>query len=147
MEENSAFDSFQPQFTQEAKGFLRTASGWSMFLSICGFLSVLFGFFMSIALFASLSLAPTPTPGAEMLPTMGGIGIICTLVLLLPVVFLFKFSLKAKKAADSDDVQEITAMFRNLKNYFMWSGILTIVWIVSYIVFMISVVSTGFSNM
>ena len=50
-----------------------------------------------------------------------------------------------KKAIETSDTVRLTAGLRNLKNYFVWSGILTIVWILAYGYMMVSVFSNAAS--
>ena len=145
MENNSAFDSFESQqLSVEAKGFLSTAAGWAMFLAIVGLIAVLFGLMASLGMMAGGAVnMPGDNPVAGMLPMMGIISLIITIVLFLPILYLFKFSISTKKAIDTDDTVKMTSALRNLKNYFVCSGILTIISIVSYIYFIVAIISNA----
>ncbi len=132
MENNSSFDSFESQLNMEAKGFLSTAAGWAMFLSIIGFLMCLLSLLGSLGMMAGSSAMAESNPVFGMMSGMGVVVLIITIVLFIPVLFLFKFSVTMKKAIETSDTERLTTGLRNLKNYFVWSGILTIVWILAY---------------
>lgn len=144
-EGTSAFEAFELRITQQAQDFLKTAAGWGLFLSIVGFLGCGLGLLGSLGMFAAGSaMEGMPgMPGA----TMGGIFLVGTLVMIIPVLYLFKFSSGARQALSDNNTEQITKSFGNLKGYFVWSGILTIVWIVLYFVLILSFAATGFSNM
>lgn len=143
-EGKSAFETFEMQVTQQAQDFLRTAGGWGLFLSIVGFLACGLGLIGSLGMFA----AGANAMGEIGVPvgTMGIIFLIGTLVMLLPVIYLFKFSMGVRQAVTDNNTESITKAFKSLKNYFLWAGILTIVWIGSYIVLMAAVFSSAASQ-
>ena len=62
MENNSSFDSFESQLNMEAKGFLSTAAGWAMFLSIIGFLMCLLSLLGSLGMMAGSSAMAESNP-------------------------------------------------------------------------------------
>lgn len=139
MEHNSPFESFEMQISQSAQDFLKGAAGWAMFLSIVGFVCLAFGFLGSLGIMAAGS-ALDNVPG--MMGVMSGVtmGIIMLafmLLFFLPVLYLFKFSTSTRQALNENNTEGIAKAFGNLKSYFMWSGILTIIWIVSYIGFIV----------
>ncbi|MHA3789206.1 DUF5362 family protein [Flavobacterium hauense] len=139
MENNSAFDSFEMQVSNSAQSFLKTAANWAMFLSVIGFICLGFGLLMSFGIMAA-GQALDEIPGFMGVISAISLGIIMlafTVLFFLPVLYLFKFSISTKKAIDQNSTEGITKAFSNLKSYFMWSGILTIIWILSYIGFII----------
>jgi hypothetical protein len=143
MEDNSHFDSFESQLNMDAKGFLSTAAGWAMFLSIIGFLMCALSLLGSLGMIVGAAAMGDSNPAFAMMPGMGIVFLISTIVLFIPVLFLFKFSVTMKRAIESSDIEKLTLGFRNLKNYFVWAGILTIIWILSYVYLMVSVLSNA----
>lgn len=138
--EKSPFESFEMQVTQTAQDFLRTAAGWAMFLSIVGFIGVALGLLFSLifmAMGSTLGNMPNSPAGAMPGVAMGLITLISVAVMFLPVLYLFKFSTSTRQALNDNNTEGITKALGNLKSYFVWSGILTIVWIVSYIVLIV----------
>ena len=144
MENNSPFETFELQLVQEAQNFLRTASGWGLFLSIVGFIGCAFGILGCLGILLAGSAA-MGAMGDTAMPatTMGLIFLIGTIVMFFPVLYLYKFSSSMRQALINSNTQQITKAFGSLKGYFMWCGILTITWIVLYIVMMITVISTA----
>jgi hypothetical protein len=57
------------------------------------------------------------------------------LLYFFPILYLFRFSTKAKTALNSGSDLELTEAFQNLKSHYKFVGILTIVMIGLYIVF------------
>ncbi|MCO6149396.1 DUF5362 family protein [Flavobacterium sp. NRK1] len=148
MEQNSPFESFEMQISESAKGFLKTAAGWSMFLSIIGFIGLAFSLLSSFAVMAAGSAfaSATAAMGGMSGMAIGLILLIFCVLFFIPVLFLFKFSTSTRQALNENSTEGITKALGNLKSYFMWSGILTIIWIVSYIGFII-VVATAAATM
>ncbi|MDV6166992.1 hypothetical protein R1T16_01045 [Flavobacterium sp. DG1-102-2] len=137
METNSSFETFEMQITETAKGFLKSAAGWGMFLSIVGFVCIAFGLLGSLAIMTAGD-AFKAMPGAAGLMSAISLGVtmlVFIILLFFPVFYLFKFATTTKQAVLENNTQGITKAFGNLKSYFLWSGILTIIWIVSYIGF------------
>lgn len=148
MEHNSPFESFEMQISQSAQGFLRGAAGWAMFLSIIGFVLLAFGLLGSLGVMAAGS-AFDRVPGmmGVMSGAVMGLVMLAFMVLFfLPVLYLFKFSTSTRQALNENNTEGIAKAFSNLKSYFMWSGILTIIWIISYIAFIVLFVAATASS-
>lgn len=142
MEENSHFDSFELQITKSSQDFLRTASGWAMFLSIVGFIGCGLGLMGSLSVMALGNMGGTG--GVNPMAAVGGMSmgvmlLVFTVVMFFPVLYLFKFASKTKDALNSTSTELITQAFSSLKSYFVWAGILTIVYIVGYTIFIVIV--------
>lgn len=151
MDHNSPFESFELQITPAAQDFLKTAAGWAMFLSIVGFVFLAFGLLGSLAILAAGSVMDTmPNGPASMGFSGAGFGLamlIFMVVMFFPIFYLFKFSNTTRKAVNESNIEGITKSFSSLKNYFLWSGILTILYIVAYIGFFALAIGAGISNM
>jgi uncharacterized membrane protein len=151
MENNSSsFDSFELQITPVAQDFLRTAAGWALFMSIVGFIFLALGLLGALGAMAAGSAMGDMSGGMGMMGlisgmTLGVIILVFVVLLFFPTLFLFKFSSTTKQALNNSNIEGITRAFNNLKNYFMWIGIITILYIVSYIAFIIFVASAATS--
>lgn len=146
MENQSTFDSFELQLTEESKSFLKEAGKWAYFLSIVGF--VMIGF-MVIGAFTLASVFSSFGGGAAAIPG----GMITFIYLLLaalyffPVYFLFKFATNIKLAFANNDTTALTESLRYLKSNFKFVGILTIVLISFYILVILIAIIGGLSSM
>ena len=151
MENNSSsFDSFELQITPVAQDFLRTAAGWALFMSVVGFIFLALGLLGALGIMAAGSAMGDMPGGMGMMGLMGGmtlgvIVLVFVVLLFFPTLYLFKFSSTTKQALNNSNTEAITRAFNNLKNYFMWIGIITILYIVSYIGFAIFVASAATS--
>ena len=146
MEQNSAFDSFELQLTDQAKGFLREAGKWAMFLSILGFIGLGFMLLGGLGIFAASStLDSMPSNGMNGMPfSMSIIGVLYIVMAVLyffPRMYLYKFASKIKQAIIGNNTMHLTESFKNLRSHYKFIGILTIVIIASYIIGMIVMVS------
>lgn len=149
MEEKSHFDSFELQFTNEAKDFLATAGKWATFLSIIGFIVLGFMVIAALGMFA-VGGALGNMGGAGAMGMMsggliGGIYLVFAILCFFPTLYLFKFGSKAKQAVNNSTTAELTESLGNLKSYFKFMGIITIISIVFYIIAAIALVAVGAS--
>lgn len=136
MEQKSAFETFELNLPPAILGFLKETSSWTYFLSILGFvgigLMILGGLFFSLA----MGLMPGGNPyeglGLDM-SYFGFIYIVIALFYFFPVLYLFNFSRKMKSALNSNNNDELTAAFSNLKSHYKFVGILAIVIISLYV--------------
>ena len=136
MEDINAFDKFELQLTETAKGFLREAAKWAYFLSIIGYIGL--GFLVLFAFFAASLFA---TMGGGEMGMMGALGgtfitvlyLIIALVYFFPIYYLNKFATNVKAAFKNDNTESLTAGFGYLKSHYKFIAILTIVGIVLYI--------------
>ncbi|QEE50732.1 hypothetical protein FUA48_14445 [Flavobacterium alkalisoli] len=146
MENNSAFESFELQLTNESKDFLREAGKWANFLGILGFVGlgliviVAFGVMAMGNAFSSAMGAASPMGG------LGGalVGVIYLLMALLyffPVLYLYRFGSRVKKAFANNDSAMLTSSFESLKSHYKFVGILAIIMLSFYaLAFIIAIV-------
>lgn len=121
--------------TTMSRGFLIETAKWAKYLSILGFISC---GFMAIAAF-SLPFLMNMMPGNEMMPmgsnamVKGMSGMLTViylgfaLLLLMPCLYLYRFSTKMKIALLQTDTALLDTSFGNLKSFFKFYGIMTIV--------------------
>jgi len=137
----SSFETFELQVTPVAQDFLRTAANWAMFLAILGFILLGLGLLGSLIFLAAGGAAGAT--GAFPFPVVGfGIVLLAFNVLgAFPVVHLFRFASKIKRAISEVNTQILTESFNGLKLFFVFVGIYVILAIIAYIVMIIYVVS------
>ena len=131
------------KITEQAKSFILETAKWAKFLAIVGFvfigLMVLGAFFMLIA-------------GAS-LPGMGGagagVGILYLLMALLyffPTYYLLIFANKIKIGLSQSIQNDVDAGFENLKSMFKFMGILMIVVLGIYALFIVFALIAALSS-
>lgn len=146
MENNSSFESFELQLTNESKDYLSTAAKWCTFLAIVGFIFLglgVLGSLISIAGGNSYGSAMGGNPAVGMMSgTLAGVfSLIIIILAFIPTLYLYKFASKTKQALANNDTNDLTESMKNLKSYFKFMGILTIIVIILYIVIIIGVIA------
>ena len=145
MENNSAFESFELQLTNESKDFLREAGKWANFLGILGFVGL---GFMVIAAFAVMAMGNVFSSAMGDNPMgglggsfLGGIYLLMALLYFFPVLYLYRFGSRVKKAFANNDSAMLTSSLENLKSHYKFVGILAIIMLSFYaLVFIIAIV-------
>jgi hypothetical protein len=127
--------SFGVSLNDAMRSYIQETAKWTYFLSILGF--IFLGFVVIGALFAGLMFGSMTR---ELGYGIGGglISLIYLAIALLyffPILYLFRFSTKAKAAIQSGSDGELTEAFQNLKSHYKFIGILTIVMLGLYVVF------------
>lgn len=121
--------------------YLNTTRKWAMFLAVLGFIGIFFLVLMSLSIGFVFNFADMPTQVASRLPVSPTIialfYIFIAAALFIPVWYLFQFSKRMKKALATNNEELITHSFSNLKNFFLAYGILTILSILLYFLFII----------
>lgn len=154
MEENQNTSLFGLGIDATAKAHLSEAARWARFLAIVGF--VLIGLVVIAALFAgaifSTYLNAFSPQGGDVAATGMSVGITlymiaCAAVGFFPVLFLYRFSAKTKAALASGDQETLNKSFQNLKIYFRYIGILTIIFLALYaIILLVALLGAGLSR-
>ena len=154
MEENQNTSLFGLGIDPTAKAHLSEAARWARFLAIVGF--VVIGLFVVMALFAgaifsSYFNAFSPQ-GGDIAPRGMGFGFtlylfVCAAIGFFPFFFLYRFSTKAKAALASGDQESLNVSLQNLKVYFRYLGIITIIILALYaIILLIALLGAGFGR-
>lgn len=139
----------KPQLTEQAYLFLSEIKKWTKFLSIIGFIFI--GIFVLFALFLGSFLGGlSDVTGSSMSFPSVFLTIIYLLIAVLcffPVWFLFKFSINLGKSLQSGNESELTDAFSYLKLHYKFIGILTIIFLSIYLLFIIfGVLIAGFAS-
>lgn len=117
----------------EAKSYLLTTSKWSKFIAIVGFamiaimvLGSIAAFFISPVLgefqdFQSFQYMPMP------FYFIGIFYFIMAVIYFFPCNFLYRFSMKTKKAMQNNDLSTLNEGLRNMKNLSTFIGVVTVI--------------------
>jgi hypothetical protein len=127
-------DLFDLRIDQQNISLLSETARWGKFLSIVGF--VMCALFVVVALFAGSIIAGSMA-GVEGMGAIGGgaftfIYLVGALLWFMPCLYLYNFSAKMQIAIRSNDQNQMTVAFRNLKSCLKFMGILTIIMLCLY---------------
>lgn len=154
MEYNSPFESSELQVSAVAADFLKTAGKWAMFLAIMGFIGIAFMLLAGLSMLAvggaaaGMDNSPYGSAAPAMAPgILGIVYLICAVLYIFPVIYLYKFSSNAKEAVNSNSSDKLTSALENLKSHYKFVGIVTIITIVGSIVGMIAMAAVFASAM
>lgn len=148
--DNNVFDqniSDEMNLTPMAESFLLTTAKWGKFMAIVGFvvvgLLVLGAIFMNvlIGMFTGELMNAIPSDAAigegaligVMQTTYTILFIVVAVLYFFPTFYMYKFSVKAINAVNERNADDIELSFKNLKSYFKFMGILTIIMIAYYV--------------
>lgn len=151
MENNSAFDSFELQLTNESKSFLREAGKWANFLGVLGFIGLGFMVIGAFSIIAMGSAFGSMGGGAGAFGAIGStfLGVIYLLMVLLyffPVLYLYRFGSKVKKAFANNDTAMLTSSLENLKSHYKFVGILAIIMLSFYVLAILIAIVGGLAS-
>jgi len=142
----------------EAISYLNTTRKWTMFFAILGFivvsLMIIGGLTAGVLLRSVSGLFDTESiEGMEGAGSITGIAqvmlsifiIIVALIYFFPILYLYRFSRHTASAIKGLEHTEITKAFKNLKSYWVYLGVLTIIILTVYlIIFVIAGASLAF---
>ncbi len=121
------------QLTEMSLRYLNTTRKWTMFFAILGFIGAGFmfvaGFIMILSTFAAEAMTSNGDLPFPVGAGFGAIGIfyfILGAIIIIPSVYLLKFSNSAKKLYVYRKQDSVDETFRHLKSYYKLYGILTI---------------------
>ena len=144
-EQNTESTLFGFGIDQSSKAHLWEAAKWAKFLAIMGFimcgLAVVFGIFMG-TIYSSMmknyddyGAAATYADGMSIFMIILYVGI--AVIYFFPCLFLLRFANHMKNALNTDDQVTLNTSFQNLKIMFRYVGIVTIIFISLYILFIL----------
>lgn len=127
----------------KSKTYLLEVSKWGKFLAIVGYIGIAV-LAISIIILTVEFFITNSKSRSSYLGTFGVIYLALVILHYFPVKFLYKFSIQIKKGLESDNNQDITLGFENLKSLFKSLGILTIVilsiypllWVISFTIYL-----------
>jgi len=123
------------EIEQETLNDLNTTRKWTMFLAILGFIAI--GLMVIVGLFAGVFLsifrtADTSLGFPEWMVFL--IVIIFIVIYFIPVLFLFRFSKYTATAVRTLDNNALRKAIKNLKAYYVFTGILVIIVLSVYLI-------------
>jgi hypothetical protein len=129
MESTNVSNLFELQVDHNGSAYLKETARWAKFLAVLGF--IFCGLFVVFALFAGTLMATFSSlaPGAGI---RGGafisiMYILCALLYFFPCLYLYNFGAKMQIALRANDQEQLNLSFKNVKSYFRFIGILTII--------------------
>ena len=139
-QEPSAFKGFELEIGQEIKGYLKEISSWSYFLAIIGFIGVFLMIIMGLyfmTLMSSYEYANGYSGYNTRFTYFGLIYIGMAIVFFFPMLYLLNSARKFKSALRTQDNTILIQGFSNLKSYFKFLGIFTIIIVGMYVLLFI----------
>lgn len=122
------------EITSKFLSYFKESGGWALFLAILGFvaigLMILGGLIFGIVMMNSYYGGEIGAIVMLVYVVMGG-------VMFFPTLYMLKFATGIRAAIKSGNDDDYDNAFKNLKNYFKFVGIMTIVIIGLYIVFIL----------
>ena len=122
------------EVTGNAKTYLSTAASWAKFYAILSFIGIgflLLGGLIVIAAGESMSNLTAMPYGFS---AFGWFYIVLAVIMFFPALYLLRFSQKTKEALIANDSQVLEVSFQNMKSYWKFIGIMTIVLIAFFII-------------
>lgn len=126
------------EIEQETIKHLNTTRKWAMFLAIIGF--IILGLIIIIGLIAGTFLTAFNSGGKDLgIPEslMFVPILLLAVIYFFPVLFLFRFSKHTSHAVQTLDKLEFHKAIKNLKSFFVYIGVLIIIFLSLYIVVLI----------
>ena len=128
---------FDLSIDPEGKNHLRAAAKWAKFLAIAGFTGL--GMLIVFSLVMGLQSTPSGTvqsPDDKTSELAGGIigSVLVGVLYFFPFLFLFRFAGKMKSAIDTGGGIGLNAAFQNLKITFRYLGVVTIIFLILFLV-------------
>lgn len=135
--------------TTEISAYLMETAKWGKFLAVMGYIGtgllVLLGVGVTLMGGAFSELFPGGAGGVN----IGAVGLVYVALGALyffPVYYLHQFSLKIKQGLTSQDSQDVTTGFQNLKSLFKFMGICAIVVLSIYALVFFIIIVFAFSE-
>jgi hypothetical protein len=147
MESTPQSNLFELQIDHNGTSYVRDAARWAKFLAVVGF--IFCGLMVLVAiLFASVLSSVFNTMGSAGPAFSGGlvstVYILMALLFFFPCLYLYNFASKAQAALNRNDQEQLNVSFRNLRAYFRFLGILTIIYLsLLVLVFIIGIIGSA----
>jgi hypothetical protein len=125
---------FELQIDQPSQNYLTESARWARFLSIMGFIGcglmvlggLLFGSLFSYMM-KNAEPETTAVAGGMISSLYAASAIMGAVLIFFPSLYLFRFSSKMRIATNNNDQSALTDSVKNLKSFFKFYGIVTIV--------------------
>jgi len=120
------FQNTQMVLTSESVFYLQKIANWTTFFSVAGFVFIGLMIILGVVMTTFLTTVFAAS-GKPYMVYMGFIYVAISLIYIMPVIYLYRFSTQARRAIRISDSVEIMYALRNLKSHFKFVGIFTIV--------------------
>jgi len=120
------FQNTQMVLTSESVFYLQKIANWTTFFSVAGFVFIGLMIILGVVMTTFLTTVFAAS-GKPYMAYMGFIYVAISLIYIMPVIYLYRFSTLARRAIRISDSVEIMYALRNLKSHFKFVGIFTIV--------------------
>lgn len=152
---------FTPQADQRAmtlgeedRQLIASSCKWAKFLSILGFISMglmvvavvlmMLGVLVAGSFFSDMMMGPFQI---TMFVVMMSLALVVSLLYFLPLFYLYNYASKGARAVEAGDTLMMTESFANLKRFFKFIGIMTIVVIALYLLMILVGVVIGVAGL
>lgn len=144
---------FDLQIDQQSFHYFSESARWAKFLSIIGFIYC--AFMVLIAFFAGAFMAtmfPMMGAGGENASMIGGgvvtfVYIVLALVYFFPCLYLFRYASNMQDALAHNEQAKMQSSIRNLKSFFKFFGIVTIIMLALMVLGMVGMMLAGVGSM
>jgi len=142
LDQNIELDNDKLKVSNSIKEHLITSAKWARFLAIIGFIFAgITAIGSLVMLFAALSTGFGPLIGMSFLYV--GLAV----VMIFPALYMIRFAMSVTRGLNSNKQSEFEVGVQNLKSYFKFSGIFTIVFLGLYIILIFVGIGSGFNRL
>lgn len=134
--------------TETSRAYLKTASGWALFVSIIGFIAAgltLIGGLLFAYRMSSVGDFPSMFPFPPVVITL--VYVFLTAIIAIPMYHLFKFSRRAAVTAANSESLTLEETLKYIMYYVKSTGIMTIIVIALYFIIRIWISQIFESNL
>lgn len=114
------------ELNEDALTELTQIRKWAMFFSVLGFIFIGLMAFAGLIMFAMSSSLAGAGLGKVPMALIGILYFALGIIYILPVIYLYRFSVDAKNAIESKDAVLIASALKSLKKHFRFIGVFTI---------------------
>ena len=136
--------------SEDVRSFIYETAKWTKFLSIVGFVFSALIALSALSVGAIISTLSAVSPGNPLLkigaPALTVFYLLISLLQFYPSLLLFKFSNAANQAVLFAEQNSLSVALGNLKSFFKFWGIITIIIIGFYAMIFISAIAIGLST-
>lgn len=148
MEQNHESSLFGLTLDTHAKSHLKEIATWGRFLAITGFIFGAIFLILALVIFSRSSeinsaMSSYRSNNNPFFSAGFGAGIaivyvIMAIIFIVPSVFQLKFGSQMKTALDTENVDELNSSLSNMKLTFRFWGIVAIIWLVLFLISLLS---------
>jgi hypothetical protein len=113
------------EVTENSKKYLKNTAPWGKFIAILQFIAVGFMILAALIIIAAGSALSAYLPIS--ISFVGWIYLALAIVIFIPARYLYRFSQKAANAVVTNNTLELEEAFKNMKSYWKFTGIMTII--------------------